>query len=136
MREIAFENEQQDLVTDVEQIGAAGSDRVGDKRPVDRTLMGAYVGWHDRARWLKAGVLLPQGESKFIEDVYELTEVGFLPVAARSFALFDDRVDGHLCGPGIRNRDELGPAKLLLRGLCARRSAKQPLLAVALHQLA
>src|SRR5215831_13100638 len=98
MREITFEYEQQHLVADVEQIGAAGSDRVGDKRTIDRTLMGTYVGWHDRARWLKAGVLLPQSEV-LVEDVDELPEVGFLPVAARSFALFDDRVDGRLCGP-------------------------------------
>src|SRR5262245_38586300 len=111
MREIALESQQQHLVTDVEEVSAAGADLIGDQRPVNRALVDAHVGRHHWPRRLKAGIRLSQGQV-FVEDVHELPEVSFLPVAPWSLALLDDRVDGSLRGASISHCHELPPTEL------------------------
>jgi hypothetical protein len=70
-----------------------------------------------------------------VEDLDELPEMGVLPVAARPFALLEDRVDCPVCRGEVGGSDELRPVEVLARRLRSRRADEQVLLAELLRQV-
>ena len=133
VREVALEDLQQDLLAHVEQVGHPGRHRVGDQRDLDLALRRADVGRDHRPDRVepRAG-LAPL--LVLVENGDELAEVGVAPVAARALALLQDRVDGPLRRGQVGDRDQVGPAEVLGRGLGPRRADEQPLLPVLVGQ--
>ncbi len=134
MNEIAHEHLQQDFVAGIEQFGDASSDGIGDERDLVRIAWRSCVSGDHGSRWLKPRILLFHVE-EFLRDVQKFAEVRLAPVTTCSLPLFDNRLNGLLCRSQIGDRDQLGPAEVLLGGLRAGRTDEDALLAILLHQV-
>src|SRR5215469_7130366 len=134
MNKIAHEHLQQDLVAGVEEFGDASCHWIGDDG--DRV----RIAWrsHERrghwSRWLKTWILLLQ-VTVLLHDSQESAEVRLAPIAACSLPLLDNRLDGLACRSQVGDRDQFGPAEVLLCGLRAGRADEDALLAVLLNQV-
>ncbi len=87
-----------------------------------------------RSCWLKTRILLFQ-VAILLHDLQESAEVSRPPVTACSLPLFDNRLDGLACRSQIGDRDQFGPAEVLLGGLRAGWADEDTLLAVLLNQV-
>ena len=90
--EVALQHVKQDLVADVEEVGAARGDAVSDPRDGVVVLGWAHGREEDRSYRLEVRVSRLQ-LAVLVEDSDELAEVGVLPVTTCPFALFEDCVD-------------------------------------------
>ena len=134
MSEVALHHLQQDLVADVEQVTAPGRHSLGDSRDGFVVLAAPNGREHHRADRIELGVGR-EHLAVLVEDLYELAEMGLLPVAARALSLLEDRVHRLLCAREVGDRDELGPAKVRRARLGARGPDEQVLLAELLSQV-
>src|SRR5207247_7443125 len=70
-----------------------------------------------------------------LHDLQEFAEVRLTPITACSLPLFDNRLDGLACRSQIGDRDQFGPAEVLLGRLRAGWTDEDALFAVLLYQV-
>src|SRR5438874_2224115 len=134
MNKIAHEHLQQDFVAGVEQFGDASSDWIGDEGDLARVAWRFAVSRYYRSCWLKAWILLLQ-VAVVLHDLQEFAVVRLAPITACSLPLFDNCLDGLACRSQIGDRDQFGPAEVLLGRLRAGWADEDALFAVLLYQV-
>src|SRR5437764_7149414 len=107
---------------------------MGDERDLARIAWWAHVRRDHGSCWLKACILLLQ-VAVVLHDLQEFAEMRLAPVTACSLPLFDNRLDGLACRSQIGDRDQFGPAEVLLGRLRTGWTDEDALLAVLLNQV-